>query len=187
MIRRGRRTAIKGGVGLGVGLLLEPTLAVGQDDRASLRPQEGDLLVRVGDRGLKPLTSEEIPIGAMQTMAWSMDPTDNTVRSGSRLNRVLLLRFDAAQLSPETRSRAADGVVAYTAICTHTGCEVEEWLTDEQLLHCACHSSKFDPKDGARVAEGPAPRGLPALPLGLVDGRLVVARPFTARVGFELF
>ena len=187
MTRSGRRAAIKRGIGLGVGLLLEPALALSQDDRASLRPQEGDLLIRVGDRSQKPLTSEDIRVGAMQTMAWAMDPTDDTVRSGSRLNRVLLLRLDADRLSPETRSRAADGVVAYTAICTHTGCEVEEWLTDEQLLHCSCHSSKFDPKDGARVVDGPAPRMLPALPLKLVDGKLVVAEPFTARVGFELF
>lgn len=174
-------------MGLGVGLLLEPTLALGQDDRASLRPQEGDLLIRVGDGSLTPLTSGDIRVGAIQTLAWAMDPTDTTVRSGSRLNRVLLLRFDAAQLSPETRSRAADGIVAYTAICTHTGCEVEEWLADEQLLSCVCHSSKFDPKDGAKVVDGPAQRMLPALPLKLVDGKLVVARPFTARVGFELF
>jgi len=174
-------------MGLGVGLLLEPALALSQDDRASLRPQEGDLLIRPGDPGMKPLTAEDIRVGAMQTMAWAMDPTDNTVRSGSRLNRVLLLRLDADQLSPETRSRAADGIVAYTAICTHSGCEVEEWLTDEQLLYCSCHSSKFDPKDGAKVVDGPALRMLPALPLKLVDGKLVVAKPFTARVGFELF
>jgi len=187
MTRSQRRTVIKGGLGLGVGLLLEPPLALAQDDRASLRPQEGDLLIRVGDQSLRPLTSEDIRVGAMQAMAWAMDPRDGTVRNGSRLNRVLLLRLDAAQLSPETSSRAADGIVAYTAICTHTGCEVEEWLSDEQLLHCACHSSKFDPKDGAKVVEGPAPRVLPALPLKLVDGKLVVAKPFTARVGFELF
>lgn len=178
---------IKGGIGLGVGLLLEPTLALGQDDRASLRPQEGDLLIRVGDPSMKPLTLGDLPVGAMQTMAWAVDPTDNTVRNGSRLNRVLLLRLDAAELSPETRSRAADGIVAYTAICTHTGCEVDEWLADEQLLYCSCHSSKFDPKDGAKVVDGPAQRMLPALPLRLVDGTLVVANPFTARVGFELF
>jgi rieske iron-sulfur protein len=187
MTRSGRRTVIKGAIGLGVGVLLEPALALSQDDRAFLRPQEGDLLIRPGDPGMKPLTPEDIRIGAIQTMAWAMDPTDNTVRSGSRLNRVLLLRLDADQLTPETKSRGADGIVAYTAICTHSGCEVEEWLSDEQLLYCSCHSSKFDPKDGARVVDGPAPRMLPALPLKLVDGKLVVAKPFTARVGFELF
>ena len=114
-----------------------------------------------------------------------MDPTDRTVRSGSRLNRVLLLRLNGDKLSPETRSRAAAGVVAYTAICTHTGCEVIDWLTDEQLLYCPCHFSKFDPKDGARVVDGPAPRTLPALPLTLSEGKLVVAKSFTSRVGFE--
>jgi rieske iron-sulfur protein len=187
--RIGRRMVIKRGIGLGlgVGLGLAPTLASGQEDPASIRPQEGDLLIKTGDSGLKPLTPDDIPLGAMQTMAWAMNPRDNTVRSGSRLNRVLLLRLDAEKLSPDTRSRAADGVVAYTAICTHSGCEVEEWLTDDQLLYCSCHSSKFDPKDSARVLDGPAPRMLPALPLKLLNGKLVVAKPFTTRVGFESF
>lgn len=185
MKRIGRRTVIKAGLGIGAGLGLGPTPGWGQDDRASIRPQEGDLLIKVGDQSLKPLTSDDIPVGAMQTMAWAMDPMDNTVRSGSRLNRVLLLRLDAEKLSQETKSRAAEGVVAYTAICTHSGCEVEEWLTDEQLLYCSCHSSKFDPKDGAKVMDGPAPRMLPALPLKIVNGKLVVAKSFTARVGFE--
>ncbi len=119
-------------------------------------------------------------------MAWAMDPMDKTVRNGSRLNRVLLLRLDPEKLSPETKSRAADGVVAYTAICTHTGCEVTEWAAEEQILVCPCHESKFEPKDGAKVVDGPAPRNLPALPLKLVDGALVVAKPFTSPVGFEV-
>jgi Rieske Fe-S protein len=33
------------------------------------------------------------------------------------------------------------------------------------------------------VIDGPAPRALAALPLKIADGRLVVAKPFTARVG----
>jgi rieske iron-sulfur protein len=150
-----------------------------------MRPKEGDLFVDVNDSSLTPLTPDDIPAESRQTMAWAMDPTDRTVRSGSRLNRVLLLRIDTEKLSPQTRALAADGVVAYTAICTHTGCEVTDWLADEQLLFCSCHLSKFDPRDGARVVEGPAPRTLPALPLMIVDGKLAVAKPFTSRVGFE--
>lgn len=161
------------------------TPSYGQDDPASSRPRPGDLLVKVGDSMLKPLAPDDIPTGAAQTLAWALDATDGTVRSGSRLNRVLLLRLAPDALSPETRSRAADGVVAYTAVCTHTGCEVIEWLPDEQLIQCPCHYSNFDPKDGARVVDGPAPRTLPALPLALANGKLVVSQPFTARVGFE--
>jgi Rieske Fe-S protein len=180
-----RRAVLKGGLGLGIGLSLAPSVALGQDDPATLRPKEGDLLVKEGDVARKALTPDDLTIGGAQTMAWAMDPIDRTVRNGSRLNRVLLIRLDAGKLTNETRSRAADGVVAYTAICTHTGCEVVEWLADEGVLHCPCHFSKFNPSDGARVVDGPAPRPLPALPLALVDGRLVVAKPFTTRVGFE--
>ena len=176
---------LKGAAYLALGLTATPSTSHGQDDAASARPKPGDLLVKVGDSTFKPLTPEEIPVAAAPTMAWAMAPADKTVRSGSRLNRVLLVRIDTEQLSAETKPMAADGVVAYTAICTHSGCEITDWLPDEHVLYCSCHSSKFDPKDGARVVDGPAPRNLPALPLSVTDGHLVVARPFTSRVGFE--
>ena len=76
-------------------------------------------------------------------------------------------------------------MVAYSAVCTHTGCEVGAFLVEEQMLYCDCHQSKFDPRDQGRVIDGPAPRNLPALPLRIVEGGLVVAGPFTARPGFE--
>jgi len=75
-------------------------------------------------------------------------------------------------------------VVAYTAICTHSGCEVVDWTSDARQLVCACHNSRFEPRDGGKVVDGPAPRRLPALPLKIVEGKLVVAKPFTARIGF---
>jgi rieske iron-sulfur protein len=182
----GRRTALKTAIALGVGICLPRSTALGQDDQALLRPQPGDWLVKIGDVELMPLAPDAIPIAAQQTMAWAMDPRSRTVRSGSRLNRVLLLRFDPETLAAETRARAAGGVVAYTAICTHNGCEVTDWLGEDQMLSCPCHATKFDPKTGARVIDGPAPRPLPALPLALAEGRLVVSRSFTTRVGFEL-
>jgi Rieske Fe-S protein len=114
-----------------------------------------------------------------------MTSTDNVVRSGSRLNQLVVVRLDTSKLGPATAALAADGVVAYSAICTHNGCEVSEWSAEDQLLTCPCHLTSFDPKDGARVVEGPAPRPLPALPLKIVGGKLVVAGPLTARVGFQ--
>lgn len=185
MTDAGRRVVLNAGIALGLGWRLGSHDAVGQDDRAAVRPEEGDLLVKPGDSSRTPLTPGDIPAGAAQTMAWAMEPVNRIVRSGSRLNQILLLRLDPEKLSAETRSRAADGVVAYTSICTHTGCDVDTWLAAEQLLYCPCHDSMFDPKDGARVVDGPAPRTLPALPLKIVDGALVVAKPFTAPIGFE--
>jgi len=181
----GRRQLLRDGLCLGVGLSLAPAVTLGQTDPAARRPQEGDWLVRSGDASDTPLTPDDIRLGDSQTLVWAMDPTDRTVRRGSRLNLVLLLRLDPEQLSQQTRSRSADGIVGYTAICTHTGCEVEEWEPGRRFLQCGCHASAFDPSDGARVVDGPAPRALPALPLKIGEGRLVVAGPFTTRVGFE--
>jgi rieske iron-sulfur protein len=47
---------------------------------------------------------------------------EGTVRNETLLNLVILTRFDPAELSEETRARAAEGVVAYSAVCTpHAG------------------------------------------------------------------
>jgi rieske iron-sulfur protein len=180
-----RRAVLKAGIGLGLGLTIATRGVAGQAEGPSSRPKEGDLLIKAGDSGNTPLTPADIPIGAAPTMAWAMDPGDRAVRNGSRLNQLLLLRFDPQALTAETRARAADGVVAYTSICTHTGCDVEGWRADEQHVECECHFSVFDPKDGGKPVDGPAPRALPALPLKVVDGRLVVAQPFVTPVGFE--
>jgi rieske iron-sulfur protein len=184
----GRRALIKGGIGVGAGLSLGRGNARGQDNPAAIRPKEGDWLVKADDASGRPLTPDDIAdaaLGGSPTTAWAMDPADHTVRNGTRLNGLILLRFDVARLAAETLPRSAGGVVAYTSICTHTGCDVSDWIADEQILSCPCHFSRFDPRDGAKVVDGPAPRALPALPLKLTDGKLAVAGPYTARVGFE--
>jgi rieske iron-sulfur protein len=173
--RVSRRSVMMSGVGL----------VLWQGDAASSRPRAGDVFVKVGDSTKTPLRPRDVPIGAAQTLAWPMDPADGTVRSGSRLNQVILLRFAPETLSDETRGRAADGVVAYSSICPHTGCDVDDWQPAERLVGCQCHFSIFDPKDGARVVDGPAPKALPALPLTIVEGQLAAARSFTASITFE--
>jgi Rieske Fe-S protein len=167
-----------------LGLCAAPLLPA-QDNPASERPKEGDLLVRVGDQTATPLTPADIKAGVRQTMAFPMDRDSRTVRNGSRLNRILLVRLDAEKLAPETSARAAESVVAYSALCSHSGCEIANWIPEEQALFCPCHASKFAPGDGAKVLDGPAPRPLPALPLKVADGKLTVAQPFTARITFE--
>jgi rieske iron-sulfur protein len=179
----GRRALLGAGVGLGVALVAGSAGA--QSDPTHDRPKEGDLLIKAGDAAPEPLTPDSLPLDAGQVMAWPMDPAGNVVRDGSRLNKVLLLRLDPALLDPQTTERSASGVVAYSAICPHTGCEVANWYTDRLILECPCHNSQYDPKAGARVIAGPSPRGLAALPLRVADGRLVVARPFIGRLGIQ--
>ena len=183
--RIGRRAALKLGLCLALASGTPPRLALAQTDPARERPREGDVLVAVGATSPEPLKPDDLPLDTKQTFAWPMDPTTSTVRNGSRLNKVLLLRLIPEGFDPETKEHAADGVVAYSAICVHTGCDVTNWHPDRQLLECPCHYSTYDPKEDAKVVSGPAPRRLPALPLKIVDSRLVVAKPFTGRAGFQ--
>jgi len=179
--RLGRRAALQ----LGLCLPLVPRLALAQTDAARERPREGDLLVAISGLGSEPLKPDDLPLDGKQTFAWPMDPATSTERNGSRLNKVLLLRLDPEGFDPDTKEHSADGVVAYSAICPHTGCDVTNWHPDKLLLECPCHYSMYDPKQGAKVVSGPSPRRLPSLPLKIVDERLVVAKPFIGRAGFQ--
>ncbi len=70
----------------------------------------------------------------------------------------------------------ADGLVAYSKLCTHVGCPVGLYQADSHLLLCPCHQSTFDVLDGAKPVFGPATRPLPQLPIGLDDEGYVVAQ-----------
>ena len=150
---------------------------------ASERPKEEDFLVSIESDTPDALALKDIPIGGPPVLAWPMDRATSTIRKDSGLNKIVLLHLDPATLVGPTRDRAVDGVVAYSAICPHAGCEVNGWAAEQQLLECSCHYSHYDPREGAAVIDGPAPRALPALPLKIVDGKLAVAKPFTSRVG----
>jgi Rieske Fe-S protein len=166
---------------LGASLASEAIPALAEP--ASERPKEGDVLVSIERETTDALVPADIPIGGPPVLAWPMDPAGNTVRKDSRLNRILLVRLDPSTLVGITKERAADGVVAYSAICPHAGCEVNVWAPEQQLLECSCHFSHYNPREAAAVMDGPTPRALAALPLKIVDGKLAVAKPFTGRVG----
>ncbi len=156
------------------------------DPARSKLPQPGDLLVVAdADNENTAIKPADLKLGDDPVLAWALDPQTKLPRDGTRLNQVLLMRFDPATLGEAERPRAVDGVVAFSAICTHQQCTVTDWLKAKQVLQCPCHQSEYDPKHGARVVNGPAPRSLPALPLKVTDGVLVVAAPFTDRVGGE--
>jgi rieske iron-sulfur protein len=166
---------------LGVDAALRAAIAPATAEPADERPKEGDYLVAIDATTPDGLSPQDI--AARQVIAWPMEPVTRLVRNGSRLNKVLLVRLDPATLVGATRERAADGVVAYSAICPHAGCEVSGWIDEPKVLECPCHNSRYNPRDGAAIIDGPTTRGLAALPLKIVDDKLVVAKPFVGRLG----
>jgi rieske iron-sulfur protein len=181
-----RRTVLMAALGLGLGWSMLNGAMAQDSELRNMRPQAGDRLVfATGERKGDIIAPADVPLGRPPVLAYPMDLPTKTVRDGSRLNQVLLIRLDAEALAAETRIRSAAGILAYSAVCTHAGCDVADWQADMQTLMCFCHYSQFDPKDGARVVDGPAPRRLAALPLQVADGVLMAAGGFVGRVGFQ--
>jgi rieske iron-sulfur protein len=179
-----RRRVLKACCGVA---LCAPVVARGDEtDDAAAPPQIDDALVfAYGDRAGQVVTAADVALGAKQLLAYPMHLGSRRIRDGTRLNQLIVVRLPPERLSAETRTRAADGIVAYSGVCTHTGCDVTDWYGDVLRFKCPCHESEFDPSDAARVVGGPAPWQLAALPLKIVDGGLVVAAPFEGRVGFQ--
>lgn len=166
--------------------------AVAEEDQpgSNERPRKADLLVFAeGERIGEVIQPQDLKTGGPPVRAWPKDPQTSVVRNGSRLNEVLVVKLDPAELDEETRSRAAGGVVAYSAICVHTGCPITAWVraasVDKDVFKCVCHNSEYDPRQSAQVVFGPAPRRLPALPLAADDGPLTVAAAFVGKVGAQ--
>ena len=98
----------------------------------------------------------------------------------------LLIRLTAEQLGPHTSRKgyALGTLVAFSKICTHAGCPVGLFESNQGLLFCPCHQSTFDVTKGCKVIFGPAPRDLPQLPIGMDDeGYLVAEGDFERPVG----
>jgi rieske iron-sulfur protein len=187
-----RRALILTALAAGVCIAASPSAAVADDDPpgSDERPQKADLLVvSEGDGEGQVIKPQDLKLGGPPVHAWPKDPKTSVVRKGSRLNELLVVKLDPAELDDATRSRAADGIVAYSAVCVHAGCPVTGWLKGEEVnndvFKCFCHNSEYDPRQSAEVVFGPAPRRLAALPLAIVDGALVVAGSFVGKVGAQ--
>jgi len=185
-----RRALILTALATGTCIVASKSAAVAEEDQpgSDERPQKADVLVvSEGENEGKVIEPQDLKLGGPPLRAWPKDPKTSVVRNGSRLNEILIVRLDPAELDDATRAHAADGIVAYSAICTHAGCPVTAWVrgaeVDKDVLKCFCHNSEYDPRQGAQVVFGPAPRRLAALPLATAGGSLTVAATFVGKVG----
>lgn len=141
-----------------------------------LPPVEGDLLVYAEGNN----TGKEINIATLEPQlikAWAK--RGDLVKSGEPNYLLAVSKFPQGVLHslPDPQG-AQQGVIVYSAICTHLGCQVN-WKNINETYLCPCHSSNFDPKAGCKVIGGPAPRPLPQLPIKIQGNNLVVAGPYT--------
>jgi len=81
--------------------------------------------------------------------------------------------------------RASEGFFfSLSATCTHLGC-ITNWKSDEGIIACPCHGSKFN-REGI-VTGGPAPHPLPRFEMSLDDhGMLIVDKGVKVDENFKL-
>lgn len=61
---------------------------------------------------------------------------------------------------------------AFSAICTHQGCNVVPDDDAPETLECPCHRSEFDTYTG-QVLTGPADEDLPEYEIEVTDGKVI--------------
>jgi rieske iron-sulfur protein len=172
-----RRRFLKAVIGLGslafTAAFLLPALALKTLSRAQKTITRGDVLVYAqgvsGALAGQPVKAADLQVGR-GVQAFPQGKTDN------QKNLIEVVR-----VAP---GRGAQGVVAYSAICTHLGCAVYAQLNQQGLIACPCHGSLYDPRHGARVVGGPAPRPLPAIPVTVGDGEVLATNgAFSGPIG----
>lgn len=104
-------------------------------------------------------------------------------RPGIEKAPTLLVRYPEAEYGAGTKTEfTVAGYAAYSKVCTHAGCMVSD--REGEKIICPCHYGEFSLKAGADVVGGPAPRGLPQLPLTLSsEGHLIATGDFEGPVG----
>jgi thiosulfate dehydrogenase [quinone] large subunit len=155
------RRSFVSGIGAGVTLLVGGALIGGL--ARLLTP------TRPGGEGTRPLAAG----GA----AHPGSGTKSSPAGGALIGSVRTLPINSARPFADPRTghpavliHLTNGrFVAYSAVCTHAGCTVAYDSARGDLV-CPCHGSIYDPRHGAQVVAGPAPRPLPMLPVR-VDAR----------------
>ncbi len=126
----------------------------------------------------------DIVVGAAPVTVQAWDTASGSVREDDN-STVLLWRVAPESVPAELKQDAAEGVLAYSAVCTHLGCMLSDWRADQKQFFCPCHDATFDPMQGGKNTGGAASRTLPILPLKVVDGKLVAADVFVGYVGVK--
>ena len=185
-----RRSVVAGAAAIGAfsGLATSQANAAGKtvkDNPEKMPVQTGDRIQIIkGPNKGKLLRVDMLVEGDKQIEAFPFDPEHEVLRRKYRLNRLLILKLNPAEMNKETQARSADGVLVFSALCTHRACTIKSWMPEERHLRCHCHLSQFAALEEGRVQNGPAKRQLPMVPVALDDEGFVVATDtFTAKPG----
>jgi ubiquinol-cytochrome c reductase iron-sulfur subunit len=187
----GRRSLIKRSLGAALGLIgLSPIILL-----RDLGPLPGKVLEKtnwsagkrlITDPGGIPLKASDLQVGAVAHVLPEYPAGESASLVDLNKDAVLVIRVRPEILNlPEDRQDwVYDGIIAFSKICSHTGCAVGLYEQTTHHLLCPCHQSTFDVTRAAKVIFGPAARALPQLAVTVdAEGYLIAKQGFTEPVG----
>jgi len=187
-----RRHIIKVSAAIISGAALNLTATEAQSDttslpnpKAKLRPQAGDRIQVVkGPLKNQFIKTDSLEVNAIGVEGFPFDPVEEILRRKNRLNRLLIIRLNPDEMDEPTRENSVDGLLAYSALCTHRNCTIQSWMEEQRHLRCHCHLSEFAALSEGSVKGGPARKRLPMLPLGTdEEGYIIALDSFTRKPG----
>ncbi|GAA3066976.1 Rieske 2Fe-2S domain-containing protein [Streptomyces olivoverticillatus] len=117
---------------------------------------EGKMLINQNTQ--LPLRPEDIQVGSLTfAMPEGLKEEDEDFQKQIAKAALMIVRLRPENIKDKRElDWSADGIVAFSKICTHVGCPIS--LYEQQTHHvlCPCHQSTFDLSDGGRVIFGPA-------------------------------
>lgn len=184
----GRRSLLTGALALvALAPMAATRLATAQEPaaagRTSQKPEAGDKLAfMLGPKQGQQIQPSDIELGKEPTLAYPMDPHSGKVLV-AKANLLTVVRLKSEELQPASAKNAADGIVAFSSLCTHYGCPITTLHPSKTQIVCNCHGSIFDAANRGAVTQGPATRRLAMLPLAIQNGVLLVTGKFDGPLG----
>lgn len=183
--RLDRRALVAGAAAIGAFAGLTGSEANAAKPPEKMPVQAGDRIQFIKGPNKRALLQPDMLVeGEKPIEAFPFDPAAGVLRRKYRLNRLLVLKLNPTEMNADTRARSVDGLLVFSALCTHRACTIKSWMPEERNLRCHCHLSIFAALEEGRVLDGPAKRQLPMVPLALDEEGFVIATDtFTSKPG----
>jgi thiosulfate dehydrogenase [quinone] large subunit len=153
-LRRDRRNFLRAALALGV---ISAATMISWNLGSSLQPASTTQLT----------TSANLPAVASNPVVQNGQPAANTqlIANASTIPTDQSMIYNDPSLGPIILIHLDNGqFVAYSAICTHAGCQVQFDPSLKDIV-CPCHGAVYDPYHNAQVIGGPAPYPLQQVPI----------------------
>lgn len=131
----------------------------------------------------KDVKAEDIVLDAPPVTVQAKDEEGN-VRESEKAT-ILMYRVSPDKIPADIRGDTWEGLIAYSALCTHKGCLLTGWDAPTKQFICPCHNGFFDPLKGGENTAGAPTRAIPQIPVRIHDGKLVVGDAIMGWIGVK--